>query len=164
MSRKTKPQRHKAHRPMPYLLNPLASLQPAPKAQRDAVMLRFLTALECMARGEHPGPEEWSHLSDAINTVETLATTMRRLDPADVMPLVNAAIAAMVGAANRYKAGHGMRVDGPGLQALRDVVSVYEQCTEILSERDMSAAQKATEKRVRELLRQRDPSHEVVML
>lgn len=164
MSRKTKPQRHKAHRPMPYLLNPLASLQPATKAQRDAVMLRLLTALEAMARGEHPGPAEWQHLSDAINTVETLATTMRRLSADDVMPLVNTAIAAMVGAANRYKAGHGMRLDGPGLQALRDVVSVYEQCAEILSERDMSAAQKATEQRIRSLLRQRDPSHEVVTL
>jgi hypothetical protein len=102
--------------------------------------------------------------SDAINTVETLALVLRKLDPAEVMPTVNAAIAAMVGAASRFKAGQGMRVDGPGLEALRDVVGIYEQCLQGLTAREMAMAQAETQRRVNALLRSRKPTTEVIAL
>ena len=153
-----------AYRPKPVLLNPLAAMQPAPKAERDRVMLRFTTALQEIAAGRHPGEAEWRDLSDLVNSVETLALHLHKLDPAEVMPTVNAAIAAMVGAANRFKVGQGMRVDGPGLEALRDVLSIYEQCLEGLTEREMSQAQAETQRRVNALLRRRKPSVDVIAL
>lgn len=146
------------------MTNPLAALAPAPKAARDAVFLRFSTALQEIAAGRHPGASEWQDLSDMLNTIETLALHLRKLEPAEVMPTVNAAIAAMVGAANRFKAGQGMRVDGPGLEALRDVLSIYEQCLEGLTEREMSQAQAETQRRVNALLRSKKPSAEIVAL
>lgn len=153
-----------AYRPKPVLLNPLAAMQPAPKAQRDAVMLRFTTALQEIASGRHPGEAEWRDLSDAINTVETLALHLHKLQPVEVMPTVNSAIAAMVGAAKRFQAGQGMRVDGPGLEALRDVLAIYQQCLEGLTEREMSQAQAETQRRVNALLRSKTPSAEVIAL
>jgi hypothetical protein len=120
------------------MTDPLSIMRPATKDQRDSVMLRFTTALQEMVAGRHPGEAEWRDLSDAINTTETLALHLHKLDPAEVMPTVNAAIAAMVAAANRFKAGQRMRLDAPGLQALRDVLAIYEQCLEGLTEREMA--------------------------
>lgn len=156
--------RRKAYRPKSVMTNPLAMMRPASQDQRDRVLMRFLSALDAMARGEYPGEAEWRDLSDAINTVETLAVTLRKLQPAEAMPLVNAAIAAMVGAAKRFKAGQGMRLDAAGLQALRDVVDVYRQCLEGLTEREMAQAQAETQRRVNLLLRSNKPSHEVIAL
>jgi hypothetical protein len=157
--------KHSTYRPRPVISDPLSLLRPAPKAMRDALMARFLTALEAMARGEHPGEAEWRDISDTINTVETLATCAKpKLVAAEVMPLVSAAITAMVEAANRYKAGRRMGVSGPGLQALRDVVAVYEACLTTLTEREMAMAQQETQRRVHEILKARQPTEETVCM
>ncbi|HEV6964618.1 hypothetical protein [Roseateles sp.] len=159
MSRK-----RKACRPRTVITDPLSLLRPADPERRGKVLLQFYTALEAMARGEHPGEEEWRSLSDCVNTVETLALTLGKLDPAEVMPTVNAAIAGMVGAANRFKAGQGMRLDGPGLEALRDVVDIYRQALDGLTEREMAMAQAETQRRVNALMRARKPNHQVISL
>lgn len=152
------------YRPKPVMSNPLAAMQPAPLAERERLMARFRSSLHTIAAGSHPGEAEWRDLSDAINTVETLALHQRKLLPAEVMPTVTACIAAMVGAANRFKAGQGMRLDGAGLEALRDVLAIYEQCLEGLTEKELAAAQAETQRRVNQLLRSRKPSHEVIAL
>ncbi len=156
--------KQKAYRPRTLMTDPLSLLRPAQPAQRDAVMLRFLSAIDAMACGSHPGNDEWRDLSDAINTVETLALTQRKIPADEAMPIVNAAIAAMVGAANRFKAGKGMRLDALGLQALREVVEVYRQCLVTLTEREMAQAQQETQRRVHALLRSPKPTHEVIAL
>ncbi len=163
MSRHHKAKR-KAYRPRAVISDPLSLLRPADKQRQAAVLLRFLSALDAMARGEHPGEAEWRDLSDAINTVETLALVLQKLDGHQVMPIVNAEIAAMVGAAKRFKAGQGVRLDAPGLQALRDVVDVYRQCLEGLTEREMAMAQAETQRRVNQLLRAKNQTNEVVTL
>lgn len=146
------------------IVDPLTLMRPAAREQRDRVMARFLTALDAMVRGEHPGIDEWRDLSDAINTVETLCLHQHKLVPQEVMPTINAAIAGMVQAAQRYKAGQGMRLSGEGLQALRDVLVIYEQCCEELTEHEMAQAQAETQRRVHALLRRRTPSKEVIEL
>ena len=152
------------YKPRAVLGTPWGMTSPAPKAKVDRVMLRFLTALDAMARGEHPGKAEWRDLSDAINTIETLALRRRKLNAAEAMPLVNAGIAAMVGAARRFSAGQSMRLDAAGLQAMRDVLDVYRQCLEGLSEFEMATAQAETQRRMHQLLRSKKPSREVIAL
>jgi hypothetical protein len=149
------------YRPKMVITDPLSLLRPASKEKRDAVMLKFLTALHEMSCGRHPGVEEWRSLSDCVNTTETLATRLEKLDPSEVMPTVNAAIEGMVAASNRFKAGKGMRLDAAGLAALRDVVSIYGQCLESLTEREMAVAQAETQRRVNEIYRRKE-SLEVV--
>jgi len=129
------------------LINPLTRMRPAPKSKRDRVMLSFHTALEAMAGGKHPGEEEWRSLSDAINTLETMVLMGKLLDH-EVMPLVTAAIEGMVHAARRYRAGQGMRLDGPGFTALREIVAVYEQCLQGFTEAEMAEAQHQTQQRL----------------
>lgn len=152
------------YRPRAVMANPLAALAPAPKAKRDRVIGEFLSSLDTMARGSHPGEEEWRSLSDAVNTVETLALALGKLNPAEVMPTVNACIAAMVGAAKRFQAGQGMRLDAAGLEALRDVIDIYDQCLAGLTEREMTQAQAETQRRVNALLHARKPNAQVIAL
>jgi len=155
---------HPTRRPRSVISDPLSLLRPATPEQRMKVMLRFRTALATIETGEHPGIDEWRDLSDAINTVETLCLHQHKLVPQEVMPTINAAIAAMVEAARRYQAGKGMRFSGPGMHALRDVLDIYEQCLEGLTEREMALAQAETQRRVHALLRRRTPSKEVIEL
>lgn len=154
----------KRYRPRPVMTDPLSLLRPVATGQRDAVILRFLSALESMARGEHPGEAEWRDLSDATNTVETLALTLGKLHHAEVMPIVNQAIAGMVHAANRFRAGKGMRLDAAGLDALRTVIDIYRQCCEGLTEREMCVAQSVTQRRINALLNAKKPNHELIAL
>jgi hypothetical protein len=152
------------YRPGMVITDPLSLLRPASRSARDAVNLTFLTALHELSNGRDPGREEWRSLSDAINTVETLATKCRKLDENDVMPIVNAAIAGMVAASNRFKEGKGMRLDASGLEALREVVSIYGQCMDQLTEREMAVAQAVTQQRVNEIYRSNAKNIQVVCI
>ena len=134
------------YRPKPVISDPLSLLRPADPQRAGQVLLRFLTALDAIAAGQHPGEAEWRDLSDAVNTVETLAIHQRKLDAVEVMPLVRDASSAMVAASERFREGLGMRLDGPGLQAMRAVVDVYRQCLEGLTEREMAQAQAETQR------------------
>lgn len=154
-----------SYKPKAVNLNPLAAMRPASKEKANRISLAFHTALQGIVAGRHPGEEEWRSLSGCVNTVETMTIgDSPKLIAAEVMPDVNAAIAGMVGAAKRFKAGQGMRVDGPGLQALRHVLDIYEQCLEGLTEREMSQAQAETQRRVNALLHARAPRKEVISL
>lgn len=152
------------YRPKPVVTNPLTFLAPASKAEKDRVILKFLTAIEHITRGDHPGEDDWRDLSDCINTVETLALSMGKVPPGQVMPTVDAAIAGMVGAAKRFKAGQGMRMDAAGLTAVREVVAIYQDCLDGLTAREMAMAQAETQRRVHALLRSKTRSAEVIEL
>lgn len=156
--------RNHRRQPRAVMTDPLALLRPAPREKAQPVMLIFAAALDNLARGERPDEVDWRRLADAINSVETLAMHMGKLVPAEVMPTVCAAIAAMVDAVKRFKAGQVMRVDGAGLQALRDVVDIYGQCLDELTEREMSVAQQLTQDRVNALLHSDTPGDEVISL
>lgn len=153
-----------SYRPKAVITNPLTILRPATKAEKDGVMLRFRSSLATLTTGRHPGELEWRDMSDAVNTVETLALRMGKLVPAEVMPDVNEAIASMVKAARRFQAGQGMRLDAAGLAALRSVLDVYEQCLDGLTAREMAVAQAETQRRVRALLRMHAVDAQVVQI
>lgn len=124
---------------------------PASQEKQDRVMMRFLSAIDSIARGAAPGNDDWYDLSDAINTVEIMC---RRgvVDESEVMPTVNAAILAMRDCGVRFKAGHAMRMSGDGLQAVRDVVGIYADVMAQLSEADMAMLQCDTQEFVAAIL------------
>ncbi|MGL4576997.1 MAG: hypothetical protein ACRCV9_19570 [Burkholderiaceae bacterium] len=146
------------------MTDPLSILRPASKERADKVMLTFYTALDDISSGRSPGESEWRSLADAINTVETLTLHQRKLVKAEVMPTIQQATEAMVDAAKQFERAGVIRVSGPGLQALRDVVDIYGQCCEALTEREMALAQAETQRRVHALQRAKRPANEVVML
>lgn len=152
--------KRKAYRPRPIISDPLTFLRPASAEDKARVMLRFHTAIENIRVGQHPGVDDWRDLSDAVNVVETLALGMHKLVPAEVMPDINAAIQGMVKASVRFRAGQGMRLDAPGLEALRNVLSMYSQCLDGFTAREMAMARAETELRVRAALRRKDLGHD----
>jgi len=139
-----------AYRPKPIMTNPLAYLTPAAASDAQALMLVFYTALESLAAGQNPGVDEWRSLADACNTLETLVS-IGTLQHDEIMPMIRRAADAMTLASRCYHDGKAMRIDGAGLEALRDVVDAYRQCIETLTAREMFLAQIETGRRVARL-------------
>ncbi len=161
----------RTRRRMPREVNPLGGLaaiaaaRPVDKERRDRLMLKFRSALESMVRGAAPDTDDWRLISDVINTIETLSEHMRKLPVDQTKTLLDAAVQGMVAAAQRWQAGQGMRLDGPALQAIRSLMDIYEQCLELLSEREMGAARDETQRRLNEIYRRGGaPGQDVVIL
>jgi hypothetical protein len=148
LSTSKKPRRR--YRPRPGLVDALSRLAPASTSERNALTARFLSALQMLAAGQHPGEQEWRDLADVVNTVETLVDPMGLLDRAATMPLVEAATAAMVAAARRYGDCGRIGLDCPGLQAMRDVIATFEQCAAGFTRHAMVKARELTEQRMRD--------------
>ena len=152
------------YRPRSVITDPLSLMRPADPERKRSVMARFDSALLAIACGRHPGVAEWRDLSDAINTVETMALGMGKLVPAEVMPHVTQAIEGMVHASRRFKDGQGMRLDAQGLKALRSVLDIYQQCLDGFTEHEMAQAQAETQRRVNALLNSKHQRAEVIAL
>lgn len=141
--------------------NPLAMLMPAPKAQRDALMLRFYTALESIAKGSAPSQDDWRDLADACNVLETLVEL--KLLPIEASAPIEKSISALHEAAIRYRQGKAIRLSAQGLQAVRDALAMYEQCLALLTEREMLRAAEVTARRIRDALAGRVRANLVVV-
>lgn len=128
-----------------------SATEPAAKDKVDTLMLTFWSAIDSVARLQHPGREDWRQISDAINHVETLVL-QGYLDHEATSPLVEAAVAGMVKAANRWQADQGMRMDAAGLNAVRDVIGLYEQAMRELPEIVIVTAQIQTQQRLAQIL------------
>jgi hypothetical protein len=137
--------------------DPIARLRAVPQQDRAALYLRQVTALESIARCSVASRAEIAELADCINTLQTMVETMSLLDASECMPIIEAASHALRDAAHR-NSSHGVaRVDGPGLQALREAVELFETVSANASHRTMSHARDLTEHRVRQLLRNPRP-------
>lgn len=132
--------------------NPLARLQPLPKAVRERFVLRAYTALESLTSGSQANDvEAWRDLADVCNVTETLAVYLRQLD-IQATVYTQALNESMKLAQARYKAGQSLRLDGRGIEAARAVIAIYEQCLEQLAERRVEEAFQRTADEVRKLI------------
>lgn len=138
-------------------LDPLAKLQPVSAERRELVIAGFRSALDTMVRGREPGEHEWRMLADAVNTIETLVDPMGLLDAAQTAPTIEAAKVALAGAGSRWRAAKGMRLGGAGLQALRDVIDLYESASAGFSLHAMDEARRITSERMTAALRGESP-------
>jgi hypothetical protein len=89
---------------------------------------------------------------DAVNITETLAVHLKDLDQG-ATAYTQAATDALRAARARYRAGASLRLDGPGIEALRALLSIYEQCLTLLTEARVSEAMRRTAEEVRRLLK-----------
>jgi hypothetical protein len=153
----------KKHRRLANLTNTLSFVMPAPVNRGLPLLMKFHTAVEMIAKGQHPGVNEWRDLADCINTMETLVDPMKLVTP-KIMPTVKRAEAAMAAAAIRYRAGRGFSMDGLGLVAIRECVAFYADCMAELTERQMEHAQALTEKRADEYRARAADDREVIAL
>lgn len=166
------------HKPTPMLYSKMHELmasptQPMPAHTRAQQLKRMADALHEMTTAPQPGTWTWRVLSDAVNLLETLvlcgeapikdtatgktiASHWRGCDGnpvevADTTGLLADAIAAMAKAGERSFDGHPLRLDGPGLQAVRAVLEDYQAALEFLPARTMVRCHRQTEQRLRKI-------------
>jgi hypothetical protein len=111
------------------------------EALADRVMLRAHAAFDELRHGR-PKDELTAHslmhiLADTINTALIRA---EMIDP-QIEPLLNKAVEAMQRADDRQAVHGRYGFDGPGLQAIRDALDVYEEILRNSSEKQMVDAE-----------------------
>lgn len=126
----------------------------------DAVMLRAHAAFDDL-RHARPKDELTAHslmhvLADTINTAMVRAEA---IDPA-IEPMLNLAVEAMQRADDR-QAMHGhYGFDGPGLQAIRDALDIYEEILRHSSEKQMIDAEAEGRRRAMRQFREQQQQEE----
>lgn len=170
----TKRRKPRAHQPRTYytMVDELlaSDSQPMPQRNRTHQLRRMADALHELMHAPQPGTNAWRVVSDAVNLLETLvqhgeapikdatgntiASHWRDCDGdaievRDHSGLLADAIAAMTAAGQRYTNGHPLRLDGPGIAAVRAVLEDYEAALNTLPHRTMVRCHRATEKRVK---------------
>jgi hypothetical protein len=139
-----------------------------PLQKRSYQLERMKCGLKSIETGESPSPQDWRMCSDAVNIMETLVTqgVWKDCEGDDVQitdadRLIPDAIAALAMAGKRSLDGKHIRLDGPGIKAVRAILEDYETMLNNLSARSVIRAHRLTERRIQEILRGRGKKHDV---
>jgi hypothetical protein len=134
--------------------------QPLPVEARTRQLTRMYEGLRALETAPQPTPEDWRVCSDAVNLIETLVG-MGVVE--DASGLLLDAVTALAMAGKRHKAGHALRLDAPGIKAVRSVLEDYAAVIAQLPARTVMQAHRATEKRIHDILRGRNKPHDVTI-
>lgn len=115
-------------------------------------------AIDEIAAGRDPQPSDWRLCSDAANLMETLTEMGECQDPDG---LLHDAIAALAEAGKRHLRGQPIRLDGPGLVAVRGLIEDYAAVLAVLPHRTMIRCHRQTEGRIRAILAGKRRPHDV---
>jgi hypothetical protein len=133
-----------------------------PAEYRRHQLTRMYGGLEAMAHGEAPTPDDWFVVSDAVNMLETMVLEMAICE--DKGGTLKDAVRALAMAGHRQKReGKQIRLDGPGMEAVRDVLASYSELLNALPARVMYRCHRLTEKRIHEILAGRTKPHDVAV-
>ena len=124
--------------------------------------------LTCMWQGlaaieTSPAPtnDHWRVCSDAVNLMESLVE-MNVIE--DRSGLLLDAVTALAMAGKRATAGKGLRLDAPGIRAVRAVLEDYAAVVEAVPARTIIRCHRRTEKRIREILAGRGRATDVEVI
>jgi hypothetical protein len=133
--------------------------EPLAQEKRQFHLLRMYEGLRALEIAPEPSTEAWRVVSDAVNLMETLILEMKICE--DASGLLMDAITAMAKAGQRNLAGGAIRLDGPGIQAVRAVLRDYAELIEVLPARTMVRCHRLTEKRILNILQGKLRPHDV---
>lgn len=137
--------------------------EPLPQAYRTHQLTRMYEGLHALETADNPSTEDWRVVSDAVNMLETLVVEMQVCD--DASGLLQDAIRGLALAGQRNKReGKPIRLDGPGIQAVRAVLASYAELLEVLPARTMYRCHRLTEKRIHAILAGRTRPHDVEII
>jgi hypothetical protein len=139
-----------------------STIEPMPLAKRTHQITRMLQGLASIEQCAAPTTEDWRLCSDAVNLMETLVLQLRVAE--DRQGLLNDAIAALAAAGRRHKGGMPIRLDGPGIQAVRAVLEDYAELLAILPARTVIRAHRLTERRIAAILAGKRRPHDVEVM
>lgn len=163
--------RKRNHRRQPRQLWPQFSLldemaadpiRPLSIERRQAQVEAMRRALDSLAQGANPTAGDWRICSDAVNITETLVKDMAIAQDAE--GLLQDAVAGLAASGQRQLHGKPLRLDGPGLQAVRAVIEDYEELIAALPARTVIRAHRLTERRVRDILEGRGQHHDIEVI
>lgn len=126
-----------------------SALDPLPQFWRTTQLTAMWDGLAELEKAQNPGVENWRVCSDAVNLMETL---VEQGEVVDAQGLLQDAIQALAEAGIRHRAGHPLRLSGPGMQAVRAVLEDYSEVIAALPARTMVRAHRLTERRNFEIL------------
>lgn len=135
--------------------------EPMPEAKRTRHLTRIYSGLAAIETATAPSTDDWRVCSDAVNIMDSLIEMGVCQDETG---LLDDAIAGLAGAGRRHRAGLPIRLDGPGIQAVRAVVEDYAAALEALPERTVIAAHRRTERRLQDILAGRRRSTDVEVM
>ena len=138
-----------------------SATQPMAPAKRRHHLTTMWSGLANIEQGTSPTTHDWRVCSDAVNMMETLVTQGTALD-AD--GLLMDAITTLALAGKRHKAGGQIRLDGPGITAVRAILEDYAAALEQLPERTMITCHRDTETRIRDILAGRKQPHDIEVM
>lgn len=122
--------------------------EPTPAPKRRHQLTRMYAGLRAIEQDTAPATDDWRVCSDAVNLMETLVSQGH---VADGSGLLMDAVTALAMAGKRHVAGGAIRLDGPGIFAVRSVLEDYAAALEHLPHRTMVACHRATERRIAEI-------------
>jgi len=133
---------------------------PLPQDHRTYQLTRMYQGLHALETADSPDTEDWRVVSDAVNMLETLVLDMQVCE--DASGLLQDAIRGLALAGQRHKReGKPIRLDGPGIQAVRTVLANYSELLDVLPARTMIRCHRLTEKRIHAILDGRKQPHDV---
>ena len=135
--------------------------EPLPQSHRIHQLTRMYGGLHAIETAPEPTTDDWRVCSDAVNLMETLVQ-MKVVE--DSSGLLMDAITALAMAGKRHVAGNAIRLDAPGIKAVRAVLEDYAAVIEQVPARTMLMAHRATEKRIHDILRGRKEPHDVEVI
>lgn len=142
-----------------------------PEEKRRYQLDRMKAGLKSIETGDSPSPQDWRMCSDAVNIMETLVTHGVWKDCGgddvqitDADRLIPDAIAGLAMAGKRSLDGKHIRLDGPGINAVRAILEDYETMLNHLSARSIIRAHRLTERRIQEILHGKRQKHDVTVM
>lgn len=135
-----------------------STTEPLPQRWRTHQLGQMYQGQHALETATQPAPDDWRCVSDAVNMLETLVAMGEVQDTQGLLP---EAIDALAKAGRRHTSGQSLRLDGPGIQAVRAVLEDYAAAIDALPARTVLQAHRATEARIWEILDTKQLPHGV---
>ncbi|MBK5203887.1 MAG: hypothetical protein JJD98_00310 [Polaromonas sp.] len=134
---------------------------PMPEAKRLHQLMMMWMGLAAMEQGKEPTPNDWRVVSDAVNLLETFVIQGTATDDSG---LLMDAITALALSGKRHLKGGSLRLDGPGMAAVRAVLEDYAALLDVLPARTVIQCHRATETRLRQIYAGKSQKHDIEII
>ena len=139
-----------------------SAIKPLPEWQMNFHLTKVNAGLQDLQLADGVQIEGWEAVSDAINILASLGELGLISDASGE---IDRAKNAMGEAGERYLANGALRLSGPGVQTVRQLLEDYEEVVRGLTERQFLQACRNAAKRIREIRRGHvSPGDKVVAL
>lgn len=135
-----------------------SATEPIEEEKRTYQLLRIYQGLRALEQDQDPEFEDWILCSDAVNLTEALVE-MGVCE--DASGLLDEAAQALGRAGQRHLDGKPIRLDGPGLAAVRSVVANYAELLAVVSKRTILAAHRRAELRLQQIRAGKTRPHDI---